>query len=77
MFGAVAPLAAWGILARLRRGTYLLHLFSAFCLLASVLTFGVPSRLIGAGTMIYLSKKPGVRRKTCCASTRRRCCKRR
>jgi hypothetical protein len=37
---------------------------SAFCLLVSVLTFGVPSLLIGAGTMIYLSKKPGVRRKT-------------
>jgi hypothetical protein len=37
---------------------------SAFCVILSAFTFGVPSFLVGAGTMIYLSKKPGVRRKT-------------
>jgi pSer/pThr/pTyr-binding forkhead associated (FHA) protein len=37
---------------------------SAVCVIVSAFTFGVPSFVVGAGTMYYLSKKPGVRRKT-------------
>lgn len=37
---------------------------SVGCLLLSTLTFGAPSLLLGVGTMVYLSRTPGVMRKT-------------